>query len=190
MDYMEKIDGLLYTNMTERSFLLWKGLKEKIPDVWQRLSSSTGKYHRRRDSTVPSIAEHTHEMLVACVKLLSIFNISPKSLDSDILLFSVVLHDSFKYGIDPTNSRYTNTKHDQLIGDIIRENKSVFMRIFTEEQVCLLEKCTRYHPGRWSSDSDVNFSFSNLPVEVFFLHILDMLSTADLLSVGEENGSK
>ena len=186
MNYMEKIDELLEKNLTEISFELWKALKKKIPNIWQRSVSSTGKYHRRKDGRVPSIAEHTWEILIVCIKLLSVFNLSPKTLDSDVLLFSVVLHDAFKYGVDnPLNRQYTNNQHDRLAADMIEKNKSVFLRVFSEDQFYLLEKCIRHHSGRWSSDSDENFNFSNFPPQVFLLHILDMLSTADLLNVGE-----
>jgi 23S rRNA maturation-related 3'-5' exoribonuclease YhaM len=187
---MEKIDKILEENLTEISFRLWKALKEKIPDIWSRSSSSTGKYHRRKDGTVPSIAEHVLEMLVSCIKLLSIFNLKPKTLDSDILLLSIVLHDSFKYNVNGTDE-YTTNKHDQIIGDAIRDNKEVFMRVFSGEQVNLLEKLVRFHSGRWSSDSLRNFKLGEHSPQILFIHILDMLSTNALLCAEEsyEQGS-
>lgn len=179
---MEKIDKILEENLTEISFRLWKALKEKIPDIWSRSSSSTGKYHKRKNGTIPSIGEHTYEMLVSCIKLLSIFNLSSKTLDSDILLFSVVLHDSFKYNVNGTD-RYTTNKHDQIIGDAIRDNKEVFMKVFSDEQVNLLEKLVRFHSGRWSSDSARNFNLREHSPQILFIHILDMLSTNNLLAI-------
>jgi 23S rRNA maturation-related 3'-5' exoribonuclease YhaM len=185
MTYMEKIDSLLEENLTEISFQLWKVLKEKIPYIWDRLSSSTGKYHRRKDGRVPSVGEHTWEMLIACIKLLSVFNVTSKTLDSDVLLFSVVLHDSWKYGIDnPLDRQYTDSTHDRLAANMIEKNKSVFLRVFSEDQFYLLEKCIRHHSGRWSSDST---NIEDLQPEVFFVHILDMMSTNNLLLIGEEN---
>ena len=184
---MDKIDELLKDNMTDISFRMWNALKEKIPDIRYRPSSSTGKYHRRNGS-VPSIYDHTYEMLVSCVKLLSIFNVTPKTKKSDILLFSIILHDAFKYGIsNPFGAQYTNNAHDRLAANIINDNKSVFMRVFSEEEVNLLEQCLRYHSGRWSSDASDNFDFAKLPPQVLFLHILDMMSTHNLLSIGEQS---
>jgi|GEM_PF-3561857 len=181
---MGKIEELIKENMTDISFRMWNALKEKIPDIWQRLASSSGKYHRR-NGTVLTIYEHTCEMLVACIKLLSIFNITPKTKKADILLFSILLHDAFKYGIDnPLNTQYTDRSHDRLAANIVNDNKAVFMRVFTEEEVNLLEQCLRYHSGHWSSDWNKDLSFDKLPKEVMFIHLLDMLSTNNLLSAG------
>jgi hypothetical protein len=183
MDYMEKIDKLLEENLTEISFRLWKALKEKIPDIWTRPSSSSGKYHRRKDSTIPSIAEHTWEMLKAGIKLLSIFNLTSKVLDSDIIILSIALHDSSKYGdTNPTNVPHTNGKHDKIIADKIVKNKDVLLRIFDEKQISLLENCVRFHSGRWSTDWNKDLDFDKLPTEVLFLHFLDMCSTHNILN--------
>jgi hypothetical protein len=184
---MDKIDELLNENMTDISFRMWNALKEKIPDIRHRPSSSSGKYHRRNGS-VSSIYDHTYEMLFSCIKLLSIFNVTPKTKKSDILLFSIILHDAFKYGIsNPFGAQYTNNTHDRLAANIINDNKSVFMRVFTEEEVNLLEQCLRFHSGRWSSDAGRDFTFTGMPSEVFFIHLLDMLSTHNLLSIGEQS---
>lgn len=188
MNYSEEIDKILETGMTERCFKLWKGIKERVPNIWDRPTSSTGKHHRRTDGTIPSCAEHVYEMLIACAKLLSIFNIEVKSAQCDILLFSVALHDAFKYGVDNALNRpYTDNGHDRLAGNIVRDNKLVFMKIFNEGQVNLLEKCVRYHTGRWSTDAEKDFNFKDFPTEVFFVHMLDMLSTLDLLNIGKGN---
>lgn len=181
---MDKIDELLKDNMSDISFRMWKALRERIPDIWQRSVSSTGKYHKRRDDSIPTIAEHTWEMLVSCIKLLPIFNLTLKTLDSDVLLLSVVLHDSLKYNVSGTD-KYTTNKHDQIIADTIRDNKEVFMKVFSEEQVNLLEKLVRFHSGKWSSNAKSDFSFDKLPPQILFLHLLDMLSTNNLLAVGE-----
>jgi hypothetical protein len=186
---MDKIDELLETSMTDISFRMWKALKEKIPDIRHRPSSSSGKYHRRNGSVL-TIYDHTYEMLISCIKLLSVFNVTPKTKKADILLFSVLLHDAFKYGIDnPFSSQHTDKAHDRLAANIINDNKSVFMRVFSEEEVNLLEQCLRFHSGRWSSDAGNDFTFTGMPAEAFFIHILDMMSTNNLLAVGEESNA-
>ena len=184
---MDKIDELLNENMTDISFRMWNALKEKIPDVRNRPTSSSGKYHRRNGSVL-SIYDHTYEMLVSCTKLLSIFNVTPKTKKADILLFSIILHDAFKYGINnPFAAQHTNNAHDRLAANIVSDNKSVFMRVFNEEEVNLLEQCLRFHSGRWSSDASKDFDFKNYPPEVMFVHFLDMCSTHNLLAVGEQS---
>ena len=184
---MDKIDELLEANMTDVSFRMWKALKEKIPDIRYRPSSSSGKYHRR-NGTVLSIYDHTYEMLVCCTKLFSIFNVEVKTKRADILLLSILFHDAFKYGIEnPFSAQHTDRTHDRLVANIINDNKSFFMRVFTEEEVNLLEQCLRYHSGRWSSDAGPDFTFSKISAEALFIHILDMMSTHNLLAVGESS---
>jgi len=184
---MDKIDELLKDNMTDISFRMWNALKEKIPDIRYRPASSTGKYHRRNGSVL-TIYDHTYEMLVSCIKLLSIFDVTPKTKKADILLLSVLLHDAFKYGIsNPFSSQYTYNAHDRLAANIVNDNKAVFMRVFSEEEVNLLEQCLRYHSGRWSSDSSKDFDFDKLPKEVLFIHTLDMMSANNLLAIGEQS---
>ena len=186
---MDKIDELLEINLTDISFRMWNALKEKIPDIRHRPSSSTGKYHRRNGSVL-TIYDHTYEMLVCCTRLFSIFHITPKTKKADILLFSILLHDAFKYGINnPFSAQYTYNAHDRLAANIVNENKAVFMRVFSEEEVNLLETCLRYHSGRWSADAGSNFTFSTMPAEVFFIHLLDMLSTNNLLDIGEQSNA-
>ena len=67
MDYKEKIVELLKENMTEKSFKLWNGINKRLPDIWNKLSASTRKYHRKFNGEVPDIAEHTYEMLFSAV---------------------------------------------------------------------------------------------------------------------------
>ena len=98
MNYKDKIIELLESNLTERGFKLWKGVSSILPDIWNRPTSSTGKYHQKSDGTVPDIAEHTYEMLYSAVKLFRMFNFEPKTSNADMILIALVLHDSLKYG--------------------------------------------------------------------------------------------
>jgi hypothetical protein len=183
---MKLLNDILEANMTDDGFKFWKALESKIPSVWSRFTSSTKKYHLKSNGYVPTIAEHTYEMLYAAVPLLRMFDISAKTRESDMILLSVVLHDSFKYGTSPNSvfAMYTDKAHDKVTADIIHENKEVFGRIFSDEQFKILEEAVRYHSGRWSTDAKgKDFTFQGLRPFTFFLHMLDMLSSRDLLKV-------
>jgi len=183
--YVEKIDSLLRKNLSIRGFKLWEVIKEKIPDIWSRPTSSTGKYHKKidEDNRTPSIAEHTYEIMYAADKIVDLLN----GCNRDLIFLSIVLHDSFKYGLTGSNP-HTENKHDRIIGDTVRDNKGIFLKIFNENEVVLLEEIVRFHSGRWSTDSNIKtFSFNNFNQEVMFLHILDMLSAKNVIKIVEEN---
>ena len=184
---MLKFDILLEKNMTEKGYMLWKKLEEKIPNIWDRLSSSSKKYHKRDNGEVSTIEGHTLEMLVACIKLLSVFDVNPKTKEADILLISVVLHDSCKYGLDnPLDRKHTDQQHDHIIGDLINLSRNTFLKYFSNDEVSLLEEITRFHSGRWSTDwKGDNISWKKLNEKTLFVHFLDMASARNLLKIGE-----
>lgn len=184
---MLKFENLLFDNMSPKGFEFWKKLESKIPDIWKRSTSSTRKYHKKEDGSVPSIEEHTYEMLFAACKLLSVFEIESKTKEADVILLAIILHDSAKYGKeDPLSRIHTCNNHDHIIGDIILLSKNTFLKYFDSNEVLLLEEMCRFHSGRWSSDAPKDFSFKNLDPKTFFLHLLDMFSSRNLIKITKE----
>jgi len=182
MDYKKKIFELLEKNMTDTGFKLWNGINSILPEIWNNPTSSTGKYHKKKNGDVQVQAEHVYQMLFSTVKLFRMFNIGTKTKDGDKLLFAVVLHDSLKYGKLGTR-KHTDKYHDRAAANMVCENKETFEKIMTEEQFFIMEEAIRFHSGRWSSDIDKSkeFTFKDYNPETLFIHILDMMSTADLI---------
>jgi len=184
MNYKEKVIELLEKNMSERGFKLWRGIDKILPDIWNKPTSSTGKYHKKHNGDVPDIAEHVYQMLFVTFKLFRMFDVSSKTPDADKLLMAVALHDALKYGNLGTR-KHTDKEHDKQAADMIASNKETFQRLLNEEQLYTLEEAVRFHSGRWSTDIPKNENFdwstSKLRKETFFVHMLDMLSTADLI---------
>jgi len=141
--------------MSDLGYKFWSALEKKIPNVWNKPTSSTGKYHKRANGVVPSQGEHVWEMLYVCSKLLGIFNIEKNTTEAD----------------------------DQRAADMVNRNKEIFLKILNEGQTKRLEETIRYHSGRWSTDARENFDFENLHPYALFVHMLDMLSTADLIKI-------
>jgi hypothetical protein len=117
-----------------------------------------------------------------------LFGISKKTTDADKIYMAIALHDSLKYG--PFGSRrHTDTMHDKLAADMVSSNRATFLELLTEEQFQVMEEAMRFHTGRWSTDipKDKPFSFRDYNPETLFIHILDMMSTHDLIKtdVGE-----
>lgn len=182
MNFKEKLFNTLNENMTVNGFKLFKEICKIIPDVWDKPTSSTGKHHKKKNGHIPTNAEHTYHLVYAVTKISSLFNVYMLSSDGDKLLFSAALHDSLKYGTLGT-LKHTDRKHDKNAADMVSQNKKTFEKIMSEEQFFVLEEAIRFHSGRWSSDVPKNkkFDFKDYNPETLFLHILDMLSTNDLI---------
>lgn len=178
----EKINFLAEAHLTTEGYKLFQVVNSKLPNIWDRYSSSTMKYHKKADGSVPTIAEHTCEMLDAAIKILPMFGTPLKSTKNDAILLSIILHDSLKYGSKGTNP-HTTRNHDQEAANLFLKNKKLFLKHFNEEEFDLFISCIRFHSGRWSPDAKQikDFSFDNLPCEVMFVHTFDMLSTKDCL---------
>lgn len=182
MTYKERIVDLLEKNMSERAFKLWKGIDSRLPNIWDKPTSSTGKWHKKLNGEVPDISEHVYQMLYTGVKMLRMFDFQPKTPDSDKLLFAIVLHDCLKYGNFGTR-KHTDYSHDKEAADMIASNESTFKKLLDDDQFQVLVEAIRFHSGRWSTDVPKNkeFDWKDYNPETFFVHILDMLSTADII---------
>jgi len=182
LDFKEKVKNILEENMTEKAFKLWNGINSMLPDCWERPTSSTGKWHQKLNGEVPDQAEHVYQMLYAAVKIMKLFGYNSKTTDGDKILFALALHDALKYGALGTR-KHTDRKHDKEAADMVSANKSTFMKVLNESQFYELEEMIRFHSGQWSTDvpRGNKFSFNDFNPETFFVHMLDMLSTADCL---------
>lgn len=177
--------NLMSDYMTDNGYeLIHKIIETKLPDIWNKSTSSTGKHHKKKDGTVPTIVEHTYEMLYAAIQTYRMFNIEPKTSDMDLLLTGVVLHDALKYGEKGTMF-HTHTGHDRLMSKRINKRREIMLKIFNEFQCEILEEMVHYHSGRWSTGllkkGKANFKLSNYHPFTAYIHTLDMLSTADVL---------
>jgi hypothetical protein len=188
MNFYKKIVELLEDNLTEKAFKLWKGIDQRIPNCWDRLTSSTKKYHKKMNGEVPTQSEHVYEMLYSAIKIINLFSIEPKTTNCDKILLSIVLHDTMKYGMLGTR-KHTDKQHDKLAADMVSANKETFIKILTEEQFFVLEEAIRFHSGRWSTDAKyIKFDWKEYNPETLFIHILDMLSSKDLLKTDIDGG--
>jgi len=185
--YSHAIDELLEQHMTEKGFTFWKAVDKKIPPVWDRLASSTKKYHRKEDGHVPTIAEHTYEMLLAGVELMRSLELESNTEDGDAFLLAIVLHDARKYGKYPDATNYTSSTHGKLMADSILQNKENFLKVFSESNINVIEEAVRYHDGKWSTDArqKPGFGLEKLSPITLLVHFLDMMSSRNLIKVKE-----
>lgn len=182
MDYTSAMIDLAQHHMTPEGFDLLMKIEGRLPDIWDRPSSSTGKYHKKADGSVPTIAHHTYEMLYAACKIIRMFGGKLKSTTNDAYVMSIVLHDIQKYGKKGTQP-HTSQYHDRDMADLLQRNIKVLRKYFSEEEAMIVIDGVRYHSGRWSKSvpSIKDFDFADYHPVVMFTHMLDMLSTADCL---------
>jgi hypothetical protein len=187
VNYKDKVNELLEKNMTEKGYKLWLGINTMVVDIWNRPSSSSGKYHKKSDGRVHDIAEHTYEMLYNAMKIIRLFDITSNTSRCDAMLFAIGLHDILKYG-EHGELKHTTGKHDQLAGDLISGNFDTFRKVMGDNDVLIMAEAARYHSGRWSTDVKVRnaFDWKTFNPETLFVHIMDMLSTGDCLNLPEE----
>jgi len=180
--FIQKIDQILKKHLTENSFELWVAIRENISNkCWGKPTSSSGKYHQKSDQNgrVPSCAEHTFELIYAIDKIIPMFE---GSLNKDVVFLSAALHDAYKYGLVKTCNS-TEQRHDQIIADIIKNNKKTFLQALNENDISILDEAVRRHMGRWGTDAGKNFSYSDYGPLVLFLSTLDMMSSKNLIKV-------
>jgi hypothetical protein len=180
--YKGKIDEVLNRNMTEKCFKLWEGLNKLLPQTYDKSTSSTGKHHKKLNGEIPSQAEHIYHLVYSADKLIRMFNIEPKTNESDVIFLALVIHDSLKYG-EFGSRKFSDKTHDKQAADMIEANREALLKIFSDDQVSVLSEMVRFHSGQWSTDVQPNekFSFKNYHPFTFFIHMLDMMSTHDLI---------
>lgn len=180
--YKNKIDEILKKNMTEKSFKLWEGINKLLPQTYDKPTSSTGKHHKKLNGEIPCQAEHIYHLVYSADKIIRLFSVEPKTTEADIIFLALVLHDSLKFG-EFGSRRFSDKTHDKQAADMIEANREALLKIFNDNQISTLSEMVRFHSGQWSTDVSANekFDFRNYHPYTFFIHMLDMMSTHDLI---------
>jgi len=186
VDYTQAIVDLARDSMTDKGFKLLVKIEGKMVDIWDRPTSSTGKYHKKEDGSVPSNAHHTYEMLYAGVSILRMFGGPLISTQNDVYIMAIILHDMMKYGKNG-NTPHTYSHHDKGMADFLETKRKLIKKHLSDAEFETLCMGVRYHSGRWSKSISPGdpFDFKDYPTIVMFMHTLDMLSTADCLKFPE-----
>lgn len=181
---LTELDLLAQRILTPQGYILFTSINNHLPHIWNRPTSSTGKYHKRKDGTVPTIAEHTFEMAEAASKIIRMFGGAQISTQNDAILLAILFHDGLKYGKTGKNP-HTTRNHDQELANLFEKNRKIFLKHFSEDEFETFLLCIRFHSGIWSPDAKKEkLSLKDFPPEIIFVHMLDMLSTASYLNQG------
>ena len=90
MNYVDRLLDLAEESLTDKGFKLLLKIENGLPDIWDRPSSSTGKYHQKANGEVPSIIEHTFGMFYAATKIIRLFGHAKLSTQNDAILIGII----------------------------------------------------------------------------------------------------
>lgn len=180
--YKNKVDEILKKNMTEKGFKLFEGISKLLPQTYDKPTSSTGKHHKKLNGEIPCQAEHIYHLVYAADKIIRLFSVEQNTTEADIIFLALALHDSLKFG-EFGSRKFSDRAHDKQAADLIESNREALLKIFNDNQISTLSEMVRFHSGQWSTDVPANekFDFRNYHPYTFFIHMLDMMSTHDLI---------
>jgi hypothetical protein len=144
-----------------------------IPDYFYHVpASSSGKYHPSYTVGDEGLYRHVKAAVAIARMLFQIHDFG--SLEQDLILASLILHDGWKQGIDGSNGK-TIHGHPTLAGKVLRER----VELDTEAEIGLLEiVCDNIasHMGQWQS-SKYDKEILPLPVTDMqrFVHLCDYI---------------
>lgn len=159
-----------------------KIILEMLPDYFFHVqASSTGKYHPSFALGDSGLIRHTKVAVRIAHELLENNSISNFNNDEkDLIIISLILHDSFKHGI--TEEKYTRFDHPLIVGNFLKENRNKFT--LTDKELEFIINNIASHMGEWNKDYQGN-EILPLPKTKSerFVHMCDYLSSKKFLNV-------
>lgn len=125
-----------------------------VPDIFFTApASSTGKHHPEKARMVGGLVWHTKVAVRIGYDIINsdtLISTEEKLLLSDIVVAALILHDTYKYGIDG-KSEFTLGEHPRLAFNVIRKY-STNPSIKLSERVILedIANCVYSHMGKWN----------------------------------------
>ena len=164
-------------------------LIELIPDYFFTVAaSSTGKYHPAFSLGDGGLLRHTKVAVKIAYDLLQdkIFGDKYTDNEKDLMLISIILHDSIKHGFE--DSKYTKVEHPILAANFVKDNQD--QTEFTDEEINFISNCIISHMGPWNTDYLTHEEILPLPKTKYqnFVHMCDYLASRKYLNVNFVNG--
>lgn len=159
-----------------------KLILEMLPDYFFEIpASSTGKYHPSFSLGNGGLIRHTKAAVKIAYTLLQSKSVNNFSDDEkDLIIISLLLHDSFKSGI--VEEKYTRVDHPLIVANFLRDNKNKFT--FTDDELNYICDCIKTHMGEFNTDYKGNVVLP-LPKtkQQRFVHMCDLLSSKKFLDI-------
>lgn len=154
-----------------------------LPDYFFEVAaSSTGKYHPSFSLGKGGLLRHTKAAVRIGYELLQDSVIGDKytSIEKDIMLMGLLLHDGLKHGIP--KEQYVRFDHPILMANYIMEHKEELL--MSDEELELLCSVIRTHMGPWTKDYN-GVEVLEVPKSKYqnFVHMCDYLASRKFLLV-------
>lgn len=148
---------------------------------WSVPASSSGKYHPSYALGEGGLVRHTLAALLIAEDLLEISTIK-SDYDRDIIFAALALHDFYKQGLPPNNSK-TIFEHP-LVAAEEWEKYMANSKHVSEDIVIAIANCIRSHMGQWNTSK---YSKTVLPLPSTklqkFVHACDYLASRKRIEV-------
>ena len=158
---------------------------DMLPDYFYEIpASSTGKYHPSFSLGEGGLVRHVKVATRIAKDLLDDPSFKSKYTrnEKDIMLMTLILHDSLKSGLK--HSKYTAFNHPILISNFVNDNKDKID--LTDDELALFRSCVESHMGGfpWNTNSYTNEELPEPTTKYqVFVHMCDYLSSRKYLDV-------
>lgn len=125
-----------------------------VPDVFFTApASSTGKHHPEKARMVGGLVWHTKVAVRIGYDIINsdtLISTEEKLLLSDVVVASLILHDTYKYGIDG-KSELTLEEHPRIAFNVVRKySTNPAIRLSERVKLEYIAKCIYCHMGQWN----------------------------------------
>ena len=158
---------------------------DMLPEYFYEIpASSTGKYHPSFSLGKGGLVRHVKVATRIANDLFEDPSFKSKYTrnEKDIMLMTLILHDSLKSGLN--HDKYTAFNHPILISNFVNDNKDKIE--LTDEELEMFRTCVESHMGGfpWNVNSYTNEELPE-PKNKFqvFVHMCDYLSSRKYLDV-------
>ena len=158
-----------------------KVLLDMLPDYFYNIAaSSTGKYHPTFSLGDKGLVRHVKASVRIAIELFNDESIHKfSSIEQDLILMSLILHDGLKKGL--VESDYTSFNHPVIMAKFICDNKDKLF--LSDEYLMIITNAISSHMGPWNTDKIGN----TLPLPSTalerFVHMCDYLSSRRFLDI-------
>lgn len=143
----EEINRIQNAQLREALIIYFKYV---VPDYfWTIPSSSSGKFHSSFDSGEGGLVRHTKMCVLVAEELLRLEEFS--KIDSDCMYAAMLLHDTFKRGMD---GRHYRVDHPRLAADAWCDYARA--KKLPENITMAITYAIAWHSGQWSGPSTKN----------------------------------
>lgn len=166
----------LIKNKEIRSFV--EEFLKQVPDYFFiTAASSTGKYHPQYALGDGGLVRHTKAATRIAYELFRVNFFKYNETEQDIILASLILHDTYKHGLN--GSRYTVTEHPTIAANEILNFESNLNSEYKQRIASNIAS----HMGQWNFDYKTKKEVLPLPKTGMqnFVHMCDYLASRKCL---------